>query len=168
MCFSLQQKGDPSSVTSDDMTPAKRGVAPLLGDLDQIVIDHIKGIRLAGGIVNHRIVISAALGIVKHNDKSLLAEHGGPVSLTRTWAESLLSRMGYIRRKETKAARKLPESFPEVKADFLQRIKSVVSQHNIPDDMIINFDQTGVPIVPVSNWTMDACGSKQVKLQNEN
>ena len=35
---------------------------------------------------------------------------------------------------------------------------------NIPNELILNWDQTGVNLVPVSNWTMEETGSKQVKV----
>ena len=72
--------------------------------------------------------------------------------------------MGYVRRRGTKAARKLPDNFEEVKSNFLSRVSSVVCQYKIPSALIINFDQIGVPIVPVSNWTMELQGSKQVEI----
>ena len=33
----------------------------------------------------------------------------------------------------------------------------------IPDDLIINWDQTGIKYVPVSNWTMEVKGGKRVE-----
>lgn len=35
---------------------------------------------------------------------------------------------------------------------------------NIPDELILNWEQTDVNLVPVSNWTMEESGSKQVKV----
>ena len=37
-------------------------------------------------------------------------------------------------------------------------------EHNIPDDLILNWDQTGVKMVLASEWTMASCGSKQVAM----
>ena len=34
----------------------------------------------------------------------------------------------------------------------------------IPADLIINFDQTGINYVPVSSWTMEKEGSKRVEI----
>ena len=71
----------------------------LLGDLD----------------VNRAIVISAATGIVEYNNPALLCAHGGPIELGKKWADSILGRMGLVKRKATKAARKLPVDFADVK-----------------------------------------------------
>ena len=64
--------------------------------------------------------------------------------------------------KATKAAHKLPDDFSEVKQAFLQRVKSEVETWNIPHVLIINWDQTGSKLVPVSEWTMEREGTKQV------
>ena len=34
----------------------------------------------------------------------------------------------------------------------------------IPEDLIINFDQTGIHYIPVSDWTMAEEGSKRVEI----
>ncbi|CAH1268951.1 Hypp4045 [Branchiostoma lanceolatum] len=39
-----------------------------------------------------------------------------------------------------------------------------VRPHDIPDEMILNWDQTGVNIVPVGSWTLKEEGSKQVPI----
>ena len=36
---------------------------------------------------------------------------------------------------------------------------------DIPFELILNWDQTGVKIVPSSNWTMEVSGSKRVEIQ---
>jgi len=35
-----------------------------------------------------------------------------------------------------------------------------VEEHNIPDDLIFNWDQTGVNLIPGGDWTMDKKGRK--------
>ena len=70
----------------------------------------------------------------------------------------------YVKNKATKAARKIPDDFPEVKHAFLQRVKSEVETWNIPHALIINWDQTESKLVPVSEWTMEREGTKQVPI----
>uniref|UniRef100_A0A1X7UVX2 HTH CENPB-type domain-containing protein n=1 Tax=Amphimedon queenslandica TaxID=400682 RepID=A0A1X7UVX2_AMPQE len=83
----------------------------MLLEYDQDVSRYIKSLREAGGIVNRSIVIAAAKGIVSHKNPVLLKEHGDPISISSSWAESFLRRIGYVKRKGTKAAHKLPENF---------------------------------------------------------
>ena len=47
---------------------------------------------------------------------------------------------GFVKRKGTKAARKLASDFENVKADFLARIKNNVIEHKIPADMVVNWE----------------------------
>ena len=104
------------------------------------------------------------MGILSHKNARLLKEHGGPICLSSTGAESLLCRIWYVKRKATKAAHNLTDYFPEVKQAFLQRVKSEVETWNIPHALIINRDQTGSMLVPVSEWTMEREGTKQVSI----
>jgi hypothetical protein len=92
-----------------------------------------------------------------------LAENGG-VGLTKFWANSVLSRLNSSKRKGAKAAKKLPDNFSEVKSDFLARITETVTEHDIPAQLIASLDETGVRIMPVSNWTLAAKGSKSVSV----
>ena len=51
-----------------------------------------------------------------------------------------------------------------MKAQFLFDVKTIVVMEDIPADLIINWDHTGLNYVPVSNWTMAAQGSKRVEI----
>lgn len=140
-----------------------RGRPTILGDkLETELIDYCQKVREEGGILNSTIVRAAAKGIISFRDKTLLQENGGYIELSSSWAKSFLHRHNYVKRKGTKCARHLPENFEELRTEFLERISTLVQEHDIPDAMIINWDQTGVPIVPVSQWTLDVEGVKQV------
>lgn len=43
-------------------------------------------------------------------------------------------------------------------------MKACVTLANIPRDLILNWDQTALKIVPVNSWTMEKKGSKKVEL----
>ena len=63
------------------------------------------------------------------------------------------------RRASTKA--KLSASnFEELKTQFLFDIKVIIEMEEIPGDLVINWDQTGIHYVPVSSWTMAKAGSQ--------
>ena len=38
--------------------------------------------------------------------------------------------------------------------------------NDIPDDLIINWDQTGVPLIPTDEWTMHRAGEKFIPIAN--
>jgi hypothetical protein len=48
-------------------------------------------------------------------NKLILDESGGHIKLNRKWAESFMRRIGFVSRKGTKAARKLPFDFDQQK-----------------------------------------------------
>lgn len=68
-----------------------------------------------------------------------------------------------MKRKGTKAARKIPNDFEFIRMEFLAEVKTV-SDYDIPPELIINFDQTNVNIVPVGDYTLEKSGSKQVQI----
>lgn len=142
-----------------------RGRPTILGDQNEALLkDYIMKLRSAGGTVNRSIVIAAAKGILGCKNPTLLPENGGHVHLDRGWAQSLMKRMNFVKRKATKAARKIPPDFDALKTNFLKRISDTVKDNNIPDDLILNWDQTGVKMIPTSEWTMATAGSKQVEM----
>lgn len=98
---------------------------------------------MAGGIVNRSIVVAAVKRIVEHLNPTRLHKHGGDINTDRAWAQSFLDRLGYVRRKGTKAARKLPPDFDDVKSKFLERISEACRSGTslVPPPLIINFDQ---------------------------
>jgi hypothetical protein len=137
-----------------------RGRPLLLGKYDAELLEYmyIRNIREFGGIV-----ISSAKGLLKFHDPDVLQT----LDLGKTWAESVLC-LGYTKRKGTKVARSKLEDFEKTKMDYIERIEKCVNEHNIPDDLILNWDQTGVNLIPGGDWTMDAKGSKQVKITGLN
>ena len=81
--------------------------------------------------------------------------------LSKDWAKRLLSRMGYVKRKATS---KVTISSTGLKVQFLNDIRTVVSLEEIPMELIINWDQTPIKFVPVSNWTHDKKGTERIQL----
>ena len=100
--------------------------------------------------------------MVQRHSPSLLPEHGRNLELERKWAESFMSRMGLVRRKTTKAARKRPADFECLKVEFQQRITKIVQDHS--PALILKTDQTATKLVPTSDWTMAAESSIQVSV----
>lgn len=141
----------------------KRGKKPMLPEeLESKIWQYVEKVRKSGGIISTTLVLAIAKGIIKKHRPTLLQENGGPIMLLKSWAYSLLKRHNYVKRKATKAARKLPRNFNVQKGGFLENISRTVHLYKIPKDLVFNFDQTGLPLVPTSNWTMAECGSKQI------
>lgn len=132
--------------------PTKAQGRPLLlgQELDKAVQEYIEATRAAGGVVNTAIVMAAAVGIVSSRDFTKLSSNGGYMNITRTWAKSLLNRMGYVKRKCSNAGKISPIELAQIQEVFLADIKAQVVMNDIPYELIINWDQTGVLLVPTS------------------
>ena len=68
--------------------------------------------------------------------------------------------MGFVKWKATTKAKVNVEHFEEVRQEFLSEIKNVDTMHEIPLEMVINFDQTGINYIPVSLCTMEVEGGR--------
>ena len=91
-------------MTSLPTKPQGRPV--LLGQvLDEDVQEYVRSQRAVGRVVNTAIVRAGAEGIVLARDRSLLVKYGGHIDLTKSWAKSLLHRMGYSKRKCSNAGK---------------------------------------------------------------
>ena len=147
----------------------KCGRPLLLGqELDTKVQLYLKKVRDGGGAVSAQIAIAAAWGILLKCDRTKLAELGGHVELNRQWAHSLLKGMKFVQRKATTAKSKASEAnFAEQKV-FLNDVVATVTMEEVPAELILNWDQIGIKVVPSSMWTMEECGAKRVEMVGVN
>ena len=95
--------------------------------------------------MNSAIVIACAEGVMKNFDSNLLLINGGYVSFSKQWARHMLHRMGFTKRRANS----------KVKVPAEQVLFSVVVMEDVPKELIINWDQTGIHYVQVSNWTTE-------------
>ena len=160
----LTDNEDPQVVT---LPKHSQGRPLLLGqELDKSVQIFIDSLRKTGGVVNTAIVVGAAHGIVSVHSPSLLREHGGHINLTKSWAKSLLKRMGYVKRKGSNAGKVTVTQFEELKEEFLADVKVEVLMNDIHKEMIFNWDQTGLQLVPTGQWTMHQAKAKVIPIVN--
>ena len=103
------------------------------------------------------------MGIVKSHNSDLLEVNGGHIRISKEWANSFLSRMGFVKRKATTKASVSALDFAALKDQFLFDIPTIIEMEEIPKELVINWDHTGINYVPVSNWTM-AKGSKRIEV----
>ena len=152
---------DSEQEESRELCLKKTGRPLKLGEeLDKQVREYVGVLRAKGLVINTAVVIASAEGILMHKDANLLQQ----IALTEGWAKYLLRRMGFVRRKATTKAKISVEDFEEIKRDYVLDMEVVVSMDEIPKELIINFDQTGIHYVPVSDWTMAEEGAKRVEL----
>ena len=58
--------------------------------------------------------------------------------------------------------------FELYKRQFVFDIKTIIEMEEIPPEMVLNWDHTGINYVPVSSWTMEKEGSKRVEIAGFN
>ena len=95
-------------------------------------------------MVNSQVAMAAVIGIVWKKDSNLLAQNGGHIVLTRDWACSLLGRMGFVKRKANTKAKLAVADFIELKSQFISDIRTFKDLEEVPDCLILNWDQTAV------------------------
>ena len=79
--------------------------------------------------------------------------------LKKTWAQSLLQWMGFMKLRVTTKSNVAVADFEVQKEAFLSDIAAIVVMEEIPPDLIIiNWDRTGLNLIPSSSWTMGKKG----------
>ena len=135
-------------ITVESLPIRKRGRPLLIGEtLDEEVKAYIREVRNLGGVITSEVTMSAATAIVQKHDRMMLSEYGGPITITKNWAKSLLYRMGFVKRKGCSTVKLSVTNFDELKDQYLMDIKSVVEMEEIPPQLVFNWDQTGISIV---------------------
>lgn len=142
----------------------KKGRPPLLGDkLDKHLQEKIVGMRARGAPISTIVVVVVGIGRglqLKYKTSPADCE----IKLSREWARSVLRRMGYSKRRGNSTSKILPKDLLQIKEQYLIDIKSVVKFEEIPEQLIINWDQTAMKIVPSASWTIAKRGSKRVEI----
>lgn len=162
-----KRRREPETVDIEiEELPAKRRGRPtlLFEDMEVQLKAYLDRLREKGGVVNTAITIASARGIVIKRDSNLLDVNGGHICLSKHWAKSFLQRIGFVKCKGTTKAQVTVADFELLKQDFIFTVKSVIQMDEIPSQLVINWDQTGIHYVPVSEWTMEKCGARRVAI----
>ena len=74
--------------------------------------------------------------------------------------------MGFVQRRgstQTKATLS-DQQVSQMKHTYLSQVSGMVTVHKILPELMINWDQAGVKLIPSQNWTMEQQGSSQVEI----
>ena len=147
----VAKKGRPN--LSDDETLAK-------------VRDGITGTRLTGGVISRKMVIAIGNGVIKANSPSSLKKYGGHIELTDGWARHVLESMKWAKRKGT-TGRVVPSQqfVDEGKLTFQRNISTIIEDHDIPKDLILNLNQTPFSYDSPGKYTFNPKGAKTVPIK---
>ena len=118
-------------------------------------------LRVAGASINIHVVSGVLNGLIRANP-----ERFGKYmefKVTRSWARSLYQRMKFSCHAVTTSRPVITRSlWVEVRSQFLYEITDKVLKHNIPDELIINVDQTLSKFVVTDIITMAAKEEKHI------
>ena len=145
-----------------EIAAKKRGRTSILPkELMSQTIEIVKALRLKAAPVSYSVIAAVAKGVVIARDRTLLAENGGHIKFSEDWARKILHN---VMTEEKKMVSRLgstasmpvsPVILSEVKLDFQRKIKRAQEEYSIPDELIINFDQTPLAYITASNRTME-------------
>ena len=79
-------------------------------------------------------------------------------------AKSLLKRMNFTKRQASTKSTNPSRIIEEVKEEFLGDLIQAVELNEVPPDLIFNWDQTAISLVPSLQWTLDKKGNKRVAI----
>ena len=153
----LLKSGESSKKAIPKYESASAGRPFMIGDLDKKVQNYIRRVADRGGVITRAVAVSVA--------KSLLARNPlyGEIVVNETWAQSLLRRMNFVRRQKTSDKVHIPAGArKEIEYQFYHQITSMIEKHEIPHQLVINFDQTPCKMVPVGRMTLAEKNSKKV------
>ena len=146
-----------------ELSTEKQGRPLLLGTkIDTLVQRYIRAASNRGAIITRSIVKSAAKALLIRYPNEI-----GKINLDDSeYGKSLLQRMNYTRWKATTSKVKLPGGIrKESELLFHHQIVEKVEKYDIPDSLIVNFDQTPSKYVPVASATLAKQNSKQVSIK---
>ena len=98
----------------------------------------------------------------------LLVENGGHLSFSDSWARNIRNEMEQNGKKMKRCLAttcKIPVApalLEEEKFTFQWNILTLVRKHKIPEELILNYDQTPLSYMCTSNTALEVCGSKSV------
>ena len=125
----------------------------------------MKAISAREAAININIVNAIAKALIQRYPETV-----GNIDIdTSSYAKSLFTRMGFVKRAKTSAKVPIPDGArKEIEYLFHHEIATMVERHNIPHSMILNIDQTPLKYVSVGNFTLAEKGEKCVTLEGSN
>lgn len=137
---------------------------PSLAQTDELAVklasDAIADIREAGIGVNSANAMPLIYTIFCLNSPSFKA---GKIVIDRRWVRGFLAQhcsMSY--RRVTNAAKKVPDNAPQLIAEFVERCAVLMNVFGIHEELVINFDQSGISLVPSTAFSYDKRNAKRV------
>ena len=145
----------------------RKGRPKLLDDEFLVKVeDVVTRVRKAGGVFSRKMVIVIGTGVIKATCPSKLKDFGGHIALTEGWARGVLKPKEWSKRKDTTGKiEPINQFLLEEKLTFQKRIASIIEEHDIPKELILNLDQTPLSYVFPGKYTFNPKGAKTVPIK---
>ena len=158
---------DPRTANEAGLISKSRGRKSQLGaDNKYKICEYIKFLRKSGADIN-RYTTAAAIKayLVSTKQSYMLKENGGWIDIMNiSLIRELWKKCGYTKRKKCRKRRgKIGKNKGFIAAQYKLRCALVKKKYDIPDCLDFNFDETKLPIVPVSAYSMDEKGKKDIE-----
>ena len=145
---------------------SKRGRKPQLGyDNTSKICEYLSALRKSGADIN-RYTTAAAIKayLVTTKQSYFLQEHGGWVDHNNiSLIRELWKKCKFVKRKKCRKRRGgIKSNKGYIAARYKLRCQQLRDKHKIPDCLDMNFDETKLPILPVSKYSMDVRGKKDI------
>ena len=115
----------------------------------------LQNLRTAGCSISRKTVISVGNGVLDAKCPEMLRKNGGPISLTTKWARGIIKSMDWTKRRGTTAKREMNSAlYDELSFSWKKDIASLILQHDIPEELIFNLDQTPLALVAAPKSTL--------------
>lgn len=91
--------------------------------------------------------------------------NGGSFKMNSHWLRWFLhKKMNLSKRQPTTASQKLPPNWEDLVQKMIYRVSILAFQFDIPKDLVVNSDQTGVQLVPKGKKSWAVKGSKDIPI----
>ena len=90
----------------------------------------------------------AAEVTISYHNISKLSSHGRHINITKSWAQSLLQHMAFVKVKFSTSGKISMAQFNKCEEIFFADVAAEILINDIPESLILNWDQTGLSIVP--------------------
>ncbi|QRV92686.1 hypothetical protein RhiJN_20704 [Ceratobasidium sp. AG-Ba] len=151
--------GNPPRVVDPDKQLGRRPLL-VLSVVASIVI-LLTNMRNAGAIITMAVAQSVVLAFIRTEAPELL--DNPKFKCSRKFVRRILcDKLDWSWRAVTQAAQKLPADWEQQCLDFAHRLTWNIAMNNIPPELVINADQTGVSYLGTGSRTWEVKGSPQV------
>ena len=139
---------------------------PILGPCDDIVFEQVQALRTAGTSVNATVLAGLICAtLTKHAPWQLKSKGGAVDPHSPSLHQSFRMRHNLVMRRRTSTRKQMSErqKAKKIRA-FKRKVDKLAKKYNMPDALIINFDETNVPVIPKSGYTLEVRGSRSVRI----